>query len=118
MLTAAGGGGDPARRRAADTIRNAGLADYSAPALDADLSARFASGHPAQDLSRAMTTLAVQLAVPAREWFLADVVRIGLADGPLTDEERRAAHEIGARLGMTPSQARGVIAVTEEGAAA
>jgi tellurite resistance protein len=60
----------------------------------------------------------VQLAVPAREWFLAEAVRIGLADGMLSDDERHVAREIAAQLGMTPAQARGVIAMTEEGASA
>src|SRR5260370_23231840 len=76
------------------------------------------SGNPARDLGGPRNRLAVQLAVPAREWFLADAVRIGLADGPLSDEERQAAQEIAAQLGMTPAQARGVISMTEEGAAA
>jgi tellurite resistance protein len=56
--------------------------------------------------------------MPAPEWFLADVVRIGLADGPLSAEERAAAQLIAAYLGMTSAQAHGVILLTEEGAAA
>jgi hypothetical protein len=118
MLRAGGGGGEPARRRAIDVIRKAGLADYQGPALDADLSASRESAHPGQDLARPLKSLAVQLVVPAREWFLAEVVRIGLADGPLSDDERHAAHDIAAQLGMTPAQARGVITMTEEAAAA
>jgi tellurite resistance protein len=62
--------------------------------------------------------VAIQLVVPAREWFLAEAVRIGLVDGTLSDEERLAAREIAAQLGMTPAQAHGVIAMTEEGASA
>jgi zinc-ribbon family/Tellurite resistance protein TerB len=116
MLRAAGGGGEPARRRAVDAIRSAGLADYQYPALDADLSASLMSPQPGPDLARILNSLAIQLAVPAREWFLAEVVRIGLADGPLSDDERRAVHEIAAQLGMSHAQAHGVIAVTEEGA--
>ena len=99
----------PATRRFA-AVRGAGLADYDDEALDADLSAAVMSADPAQDLASALNRLAVQLAVPAREWFL--------ADGPLSDEERQAAQEIAAQLGMTPAQARGVISMTEEGAAA
>jgi hypothetical protein len=116
MLRAAGGGGWPARRRAMDAVRGAGLADYSDQALDADISASLTSPQAGPDLVRSLNTLAIQLAVPAREWFLAEIVRIGLADGPLTDDERRATHEIAARLGMSHAQAHGVIAVTEEGA--
>jgi tellurite resistance protein len=118
VLRAGGGSSAPARRRAIDAIRSAGLADYDDAALDADLAASTASANPAQDLAGPLNRLAIQLAVPAREWFLADAVRIGLADGPLSDEERQAAQEIAAQLGMTPAQARGVIAMTEEAAAA
>jgi hypothetical protein len=117
ILSADGGGGVRARRHAADAIRKAGLTEYSAPALDADLSADSGSPRHDQELAGALGTLAIQLAGPARGWFLADVVRIGLADGPLTDAQRDTANEIGARLGMTPAQARGVISMTEEAAA-
>ncbi len=118
VLRAGGGSSAPARRRAIDAIRNAGLADYDDAALDADLATSAMSANPAQDLAGPLNRLAIQLAVPAREWFLADAVRIGLADGPLSDEERQAAQEIAAQLGMTLAQARGVISMTEEGAAA
>jgi tellurite resistance protein len=118
VLRAGGASSAPARRRAIDAIKGAGQADYGDAALDADLSASARSAHPAQDLAEALNRLAVQLAVPAREWFLADAVRIGLADGPLSDDERQAVQEIAAQLGMTAAQARGVIAMTEEGAAA
>jgi tellurite resistance protein len=118
MLRASGGGGERARRRAIDAIRKAGMADYQDPSLDADLTASGESAHLGRDLARPLNSLAVQLAVPAREWFLAEVVRIGLADGPLSDNERNTAQDIAAQLGMTPAQARGVITMTEEGAAA
>lgn len=115
MLRAGGGSSGPARRRAIDAIKGAGLADYDDAALDADLSALAA---PGQDLAGPLNRLTVQLAVPAREWFLAEAVRIGLADGMLSGDERNAAREIAAQLGMTPAQARGVISMTEEGASA
>jgi tellurite resistance protein len=118
VLTAGGGSSAPARRKAIDAIKGAGLEDYDDAALDADLSMTALSAHPAQDLAGPLNRLALQLLVPAREWFLADAVRIGLADGPLSDEERQAAQEIAAQLGMTQAQARGVISMTEEGAAA
>jgi hypothetical protein len=113
MLRAGGGSSAPARRRAIDAVKGAGLADYDDATLDADLSAA-----PGQDLAGPLNRLAIQLAVPAREWFLAEVVRIGLADGMLSDDERQTAQEIAAQLGMTPAQARGVISMTEEGASA
>jgi len=118
MLRAGGGSSAPARRRAIDAIKGAGVADYDDETLDEDLSTSAMSAQPDQDLAGPLNRLAIQLAVPAREWFLADVVRIGLADGPLSDEERHAAQEIAAQLGMTPAQARGVISMTEEGATA
>jgi len=114
----AGGGSEPARRRAIDAVRGAGLPDYDGAALDADVSALATSAQPAKDLADPLNRLAIQLAVPAREWFFAEVVRIGLADGPLTDDERQAAQEIAAQLGMTQAQARGVISMTEESAPA
>jgi hypothetical protein len=44
------------------------------------------------------------------------VIRIGLADGPLTEGERHAARVIGLDLGMTQAQVIGVIAMTEQSA--
>jgi hypothetical protein len=118
MLRAGGSSSTPARRRAIDTIKGAGLPDYDDAALDADLSASAMPDQQGQDLAGPLNRLAIQLEIPAREWFLAEVVRIGLADGTLSDEERQAAQEVAAQLGMTPAQARGVISMTEEGASA
>ena len=98
-----------------DAIKGAGIDDYDDAALDADLSSAAVLG---QDRAGPLNRLAIQLAVPAREWFLAEIVRIGLADGMLSDDERHAAQEVAAQLGMTPAQARGVISMTEEGASA
>ena len=118
MLRAGGGASAPARRRAIDGIKGSGLPDYDDAALDGDLSAPATPGDCGQDLAGALNRLAIQLEVPAREWFLAEAVRIGLADGTLSDEERHAAQQIAAQLGMTRAQARGVISMTEEGASA
>jgi hypothetical protein len=123
MLRAGGGSSAAARRRAIDAITGAGVADYDDVALDADLSAAAMPAQPGQyqpgqDLAEPLNRVAIQLAVPAREWFLAEVVRIGLADGMLSDDERHTAREVAAQLGMTPAQARGVISMTEEGASA
>jgi len=105
----------PARSRAIDVMRQAGLPGYDEAALTADLAA---TDGPAMDVAAPLSTLARQLAMPAPEWFLADAVRVGLADGPLSDDERGAATLIAAHLGMTSAQAHGVILLTEEGAAA
>lgn len=112
MLRAGDPGSAPARRRVIGAVRRAGLAEYGDAALDEDL-ARAVSD---DDLAVPINTLAMQLAVQGREWFLAEIVRVGLADGPLNDEERRAARQIASHLGMTAAQAYGVIVLTEEGA--
>jgi tellurite resistance protein len=104
-----------ARSRAIEVLRAAGLTDYDDAALTADLSAAI---DLAPDMSVPLATLAHQLTMPAPEWFLADAVRVGLADGPLSDAEREAVQQIAAHLGMTAAQAHGVIWLTEESAAA
>ena len=116
MLLAGDPGSSAARRRVIDVVRGAGLADYDDAAVDADIRSAGADGE--LSAGERLSALSTQLAVPAREWFLAEMVRIGLADGPLTDSERQAARDIGASLGMTPAQAVGVIALTEQGASA
>jgi len=113
--------GDPAspaaRNWAIDVLLAAGLADYDDVALTADLAAADGWG-PEPDIAEPLEALAVQLTMPAPEWFLADAVRVGLADGPLSEEERQAARLIGSHLGMTAAQAHGVILMAEESAAA
>ena len=117
MLRAGDTGSSAARRRVIDAVRGAGIADYDDAAVDADLES--AVGQEAgNSVAERLSALSAQLAVPAREWFLAEIVRIGLADGALAEPERLAAREIAGYLGMTPAQAVGVIALTEEGASA
>jgi hypothetical protein len=48
------------------------------------------------------------------EWHLAEMIRLGLLDGPLTDSQRNAVIGIASDLGMTPAQAYGVISLTEQ----
>ena len=117
MLLAGDRGASAARRRAIDAVRGAGVPDYDDAAVDADLQS---AADPAAggSIAERLEALAVQLAVPAREWFLAEIIRIGLADGALTESERQTAREMAGCLGMTPAQAVGVIALTEEGASA
>jgi tellurite resistance protein len=111
--------GDPAsaaaRDRAIGLVRQAGLSDYDDAALRTDLAA---TGDRAEDVRAAVEALARQLVAPASEWFLADLVRVGLADGPLSDDERAAAGLIARHLGMTSAQAHDVISLTEEAASA
>ena len=63
-----------------------------------------------------IATLGGQLKPEAREWYLAELVRIALADGPLTGAERAAAEAIAVELGMTQAQAYGAIMMTEQAA--
>jgi zinc-ribbon family len=106
--------GDPAspvsRQRAIETVAGAGMPGYDEAMLDADLRQPFESVRPA------LNQVGRQLTIQAREWYLADVIRIGMADGPLTEGERQAALVIGTELGMTQAQVIGVIAMTEQSA--
>jgi hypothetical protein len=107
--------GDPTspdvRRRAIEAIAGAGAPDYDETRLDADLAGS------AEDASAALSQLGRQLAPQAKEWFLAEVVRIGMSDGPLGDPVRRAAQSVAACLDMTQAQAYNVISMTERAAA-
>lgn len=106
--------GDPAsadaRRRAIDAVTGAGAQGYDDAALDADLAV------PAQEGRRAIIALGEQLRVHAREWHLAELIRIAMADGPLTGAERAAAEAVAADLGLTQAQVIGVITLAEQGA--
>ena len=96
----------PARQRALEAIRGSGANWYGAGNLEADLRRPPALG--------ALGQVGVQLTAEAKEWFLAEVVRIGLAAGPLTERERQAAQAIARHLGMTPAQTYGVVAMTAQ----
>jgi len=104
--------GDPAnplaRRRAIDAVRDTGERDYDEEALSEDLS------EPAAQARPKIAALGSQLQVEAREWYLAEAIRIALADGPLTGAERVAAEHLAGTLGMTQAHAIGVIALTEQ----
>jgi uncharacterized tellurite resistance protein B-like protein len=115
MMLAGDSGNEAARRRSVEAVRAAGLGDFDEKALDRDLAQAAMTGGNAGAL---LNTLAAQLAVPAREWFLAGMVRIALADGPLTEEERMAARHVASNLGLTAAHAYGVITMTEESATA
>ena len=104
--------GDPAnplaRRRAIDAVVGTGERDYDEAALDADLE------EPAETEAAKIAAFGGQLQVEAREWYLAEAIRIALADGPLTAAERAAAVQLATTLGMTQAQAIGVIALTSQ----
>jgi uncharacterized tellurite resistance protein B-like protein len=117
MLYAGSADNGLARASAIETVREAGEGTYGEPELTADLAA-WDDLAASADLAVQMASLSRQLAMPAHEWFLAGIVRVGLADGQLSLDERGAARQIAAYLGMTPAQAHGVIWMTEESAAA
>ena len=106
--------GDPSspvsRQRAIEAVVGSGVRDYNEAMLDADLMRPFEAIRPA------LNQVGAQLTIQAREWYLAEVIRIGMADGPLTETERHAALAIGADLGMTQAQVIGVVAMTEQSA--
>lgn len=110
MLRAGDPGNSLARRRALDAVTGAGDHGYDDAALEADLSEPAEAGRPA------IAALGSQLQVEAREWCLAEVIRIAMADGPLTGAQRAAAEHLAAALGMTQAQAIGVITLTEQNA--
>jgi hypothetical protein len=114
LVTAMLRAGDPAnpqaRRRAIEAVTAAGEPGYGENALSADLA------EPAEAGRLKIAVLGDQLQVQAREWYLAQAVRIAMADGPLTSAERAAAGQLAAGLGMTQAQAIGVVMLTEQGA--
>lgn len=124
MLLAAEPPGAAARRRAIEFINAAGLAGYGEKELASDLAGLRALGSPDDPghrgayLRRVLGTLAIQLDPYAREWFLAGMVRIGLADGTLSAAERQVIRQIADCFGMTAAQAQDVIWLTGEAAAA
>ncbi|MEV5751884.1 zinc-ribbon domain-containing protein [Actinoallomurus sp. NPDC052308] len=96
-----------ARSRAVEAVRGYGAADFDDDALQA------AIDEPPSDAEEVIATAGAQLTAEAREWFLAQAVRIALADGALSDIERQALRLVAGRLGLTPAHAFGVIATTE-----
>jgi hypothetical protein len=106
--------GDPAspaaRQCALAVIQGAGARGYSEADLDAD------ARQPAEAIRAALNQVAGQLTPDAREWFLAEIVRVGMADGPLTGHERQTMQAVASDLGMSPAQAIGVVTMIERGA--
>ena len=108
MLRTGGLDSAAARKQAIEVVAASGEKDYDEDKLAADLAQSL-------DAARAgITELGGQLRPEAREWYLAGVIRIALADGPLTDNERANAEMIASDLGMTKAQALGVITMTEQ----
>jgi tellurite resistance protein len=110
MLRTGGMDSFPARDRAIEAVRDAGQPDYDDRLLAEDLA------QPLESARRMIGHLGTQLRPEAKEWHLTEAVRIGTADGPLTENERATAEMIARDLGMTRAQALGVITLAEQGA--
>ncbi|HME68098.1 MAG TPA: hypothetical protein VKG61_24635, partial [Streptosporangiaceae bacterium] len=96
-----------ARQRAIQAVVTAGMPGYNQTMLNGDLNL------PPETITSALNEVGAQLTIQAREWYLADVIRMVMSDGSLTEGEREAAVAIGLDLGMTLAQSIGVIATTE-----
>ncbi len=107
VLTAGAPDDSAARARAIEAVRGYAAGDFDDEALDGDLA------DPPDGSGEVIAEAGAQLTTEAREWFLAQVVRIALADGAITAGERQALHWVAERLGMTPAHAVGVISTTE-----
>ncbi|MFI0354709.1 zinc-ribbon domain-containing protein [Actinomadura sp. 9N407] len=99
-----------ARAKAVDAVRGYGDAAYDDRGVEADLALQ------GPFLEEEVSSAGAQLAMEAKEWFLAQAARVALADGPLSDPERQTLHRVAHLLGMSHAHALGVI-VTTEGAA-
>lgn len=110
MLRTGGADSAAARKRAIDAVSGAGEQGYDDSKLAADMALSVETAR------QAITQLGGQLRPEAKEWYLAEAIRIALADGPLTENERGTAEMIAADLGMTKAQALGVITMTEQAA--
>ncbi|HEX4832498.1 MAG TPA: zinc-ribbon domain-containing protein [Trebonia sp.] len=97
-----------ARAKAVQIAAGQGAAGYNDAALAQDLATPGASWLPA------IKAFGEQLQPDAKEWHLAEMVRLARIDGPLTETERASLAGIAADLGMTPAQALGVITLTEQ----
>jgi hypothetical protein len=108
MLQSGDPGSPAARQRAVIVIQGAGAQGYDDANLDHD------RAQPAEAIGQAVGQVAQQLTPDAKEWFLAEVIRVGTADGPLSEAERHTAQAVAADLGMSPAQAIGVITLAEQ----
>jgi hypothetical protein len=97
-----------ARTKAVQIVTGGGIAGYHDGALAADL------GRPGPEWRPAIQALGGQMQPEAKEWHLAELLRLALVDGPLTDAERMVATGIAGDLGMTPAQTTGVITLMQQ----
>jgi tellurite resistance protein len=108
VVLRSGGVSDAAAQAAIEAVHRAGGTPYDRSTLLEDL------GQPVEATAGPLQSLAANLTSDARERYLADAVRIALADGPLTPAEREAIAWIASHLGMSPAHALGVCATVEQ----
>lgn len=124
MLNAGGSASLVSRRRAIELIISAGSPKYGELDLQVALEhcikpaeAELSRG-PVPRLRDAVETLAIQLETYSKEWFLAKVVQVGLADGSLSAAERDVVGTVARYLGLSQARADNVIQLAEEAAQA
>jgi hypothetical protein len=103
-----GGTSERASGAAVEAVRRAGQPTYDLEQLWSDLR------QPIEAAAGPLQALATQITPEACERHLAEGVRIGLTDGPLTPAERDCIRWIAANLGMTPAHAEGVMSTVEQ----
>ncbi|MCW6011001.1 zinc-ribbon domain-containing protein [Micromonospora sp. CPCC 205371] len=107
-IVRAGRSSDLVISTAVDAVRSSGAPDYDVTQLQADLNL------PAPAAADLLRTLAHNLTLDACERYLAEAVRVGLADGPLSPDELDCLRWIASHLGLTPAHAHGVISTVEQ----
>lgn len=107
VVLRAGGTSEAAVRAAVDAVHEAGGAGYDVAGVQADLA------QPVEAAAGPLHALAGHVTQEGCERYLANAVRIGLADGPLSPAERDALGWIASNLGMTPAHAHGVVSTVE-----
>jgi hypothetical protein len=99
-----------AREIAVSEVQQAGLPGYTDQTLAADLDV------VPGDLNALLSSLGGQLADQGKENLLRAGAKTALADGPLSDLERRVLTSTGAALGMTQAHTQGLITMAEQSA--
>ena len=108
MLRAGDSSSAASRAKALQFATGAGVAGYNEEALTVDLA------RPADEWRPAIQALGAQVQPEAKEWHFAELLRIAMADGPLTEAERVTAQGLAQDLGMTQAQTVGVISLMEQ----
>jgi hypothetical protein len=107
MLDAGDDSNEAARSAAIDAARRAGAETYDDTWLTNDLGALDSS-----QIGEYVAPLAQGLNLQGKETFIEQVVRIGLADGPLSPSETRVLESLSATLGLSAAHLRGIVIST------